>query len=497
MSAAALARLIEPAGISVTLVESGGNSATAVGEASIPSIRAFHGQLELDEDDFLRQTRGTFSLGIEFVDWRARGSRYLHPFGSYGWDLQGIKFHQFWLKLRHLGESDTGELADHNLCSFAAKLKRFTRPPAISGSALASLRYAFHVDAGLYAAYLRKYAEARGVRRVEGRIVQVKQRRGDGFISELVLQDGLTVPGELFLDCTGMQAQLISQSLKVGYRDWRRWLPCDRAVTASCDKVAPVSPYTRATADAAGWRWRVPMQHRTGNGYVYCSEFSSEVVAQARLLCQLDGPASSDISLLKFTAGHRWRLWERNCVAIGPAGGFLEPLESTGIHLIQTGIARLLACFPDRSFCASARNAYNRYMTDQYRQIRDFVLLHYKVTERRDTPFWQSRAEVRIPASLQERIELFRANGTVLSDPGDLFPDHSWIAIMLGQGIRPAGYDPLVDSLPLENVRRFKRHIAEVTAQAVQSMPDHDDFIARNCNSWPSYSADGVSDSYS
>ncbi len=416
--------------------------------------------------------------------------------GEYGVDLQGIKLHQLWLKLRHEGENGIGELAEHNLCSVAARLNRFTRPGEGLDAGLASLRYAYHFDAALYTGYLRKYAEARGVRCIEGKIVEVRLRPGDGFITELVLHDGRTVPGELFLDCSGWKGLLIAQALKVGFRDWRRWLPCDRAITAHCERVAPLLPYTRATADLAGWRWRTPLQHRTGNGYAYCSDFISEVAAQARLLCQLDGPAADDIRLLKFTAGHRRRFWERNCVAIGLAAGFLEPLEATGIHLIQHGLARLLACLPDCSFPAAVINAYNAHMTDQYRRIRDFLILHYKVTERRDTPFWQHCREMRIPASVQAKLDLFRANGTVLPDPQDPFTAHSWIAVMLGQGIRPVSHDPLVDSLPLDRVRQFVRQVAEVTAQTAYSMPDHDAFIRGHCSARLASAPAGVSDSY-
>jgi len=475
MSAAALARRTVRARVSVTLIECGESDAGGVEETTLPSIRTFHELLGLDEDDWVRHTDGTFKLGIELVDWRARGSRYLHCFGQYGAPLQGIPFHQLWLKLRHQGESSVGELSDYNLCSVAARLNRFTRSEAGPEAQLASLNYAFHFDAGLYAGYLRQYAEAQGVRRLEGRIVEVRLRPGDGFITELVLQDGRTVQGELFLDCSGLRGLLIAQILKVGFRDWKHWLPCDRAVTVSCEGSTPVLPYTRATADVAGWRWRTPLRSRTKNGYVYCSDFISDVVAQARLLCQLDGAASADVHPLKFTAGHRWRFWERNCVAIGLAGGFLEPLESTGIHLVQAGIERLLACFPDRGFHKLVSQAYNRYMTDQYRRIRDLLILHYRITERRDTPFWQHSREMRIPASLQQKIDLFRATGTVLPDPGDLFSQHSWIAVMLGQGVRPAGYDALADSLSVETVRQFVRHSGHVTAQAALAMLEHGD----------------------
>jgi tryptophan halogenase len=488
MSAAALARMIETAGVSVTLIESDEIGTVGVGEATIPSIRMFNHLLELDEDDFVRQTQGTFKLGIEFVDWGAKGERYIHPFGTYGMDLQAIKFHQFWLKLQQLRDPEARELAQYNLCSVAAKLDRFSRPSGGPGAVLASLRYAFHFDAGLYAGYLRKYAELRGVRRIEGKVVGTTLTAHSGYSAGVALQDGRFIRGELFLDCSGFRGLLINEALGVGFEDWRRWLPCDRAIAVPCERTAPLLPYTRATADLAGWRWRIPLQHRTGNGYVYCSDFLSATVAQARLLCQLDAPASGDPRFLKFTAGHRRRFWEKNCVAIGLAGGFIEPLESTSIHLIQSGIARLMALFPDRGFPKVMIDAYNTYMTDQYRHTRDFIILHYKATARSDTPFWQHCRELQIPDSLQQKIELFRINGTVLPEPQDLFTEHSWVAVMLGQGITPARYDPLVDSLPLENLRQYMRHVALVTTQTAQALPGHADFIERHCRARPSAS---------
>jgi tryptophan halogenase len=481
MSAAALARMIEHAGVCVTLIESDEIGTVGVGEATIPSIRTFNGLLGLDEDDFVRQTQGTFKLGIEFVDWHSRGSRYIHPFGIYGMDLQAIKFHQFWLKLRQIGEAAAGDLHEYNLCSVAAGLNRFMRPRGGPQAVLASLRYAFHFDAALYAAYLRQYSEARGVRRIEGRIVEVRQRPEDGFITGVVLQDGRTVEGELFLDCSGFRGLLIAQTLKVGFEDWSHWLPCDRAVAVPSERVAPLLPYTRSTADEAGWRWRIPLQHRTGNGYVYCSEFLSDEAARSRLLSQLDAPALADARILKFTAGHRHRFWEKNCVAIGLAGGFIEPLESTSIHLVQAGISKLMALFPDRRFASVEVEAYNRDTADQYRRIRDFIILHYKATERCDTSFWRRCREMSIPESLREKIELFRGKGRVLQDPEDLFTEHSWIAVMLGQGITPTGYDPLVDSLPLPNLRKFMLHVKDVTAKTAAAMPTHEAFIDENC----------------
>jgi tryptophan halogenase len=482
MCAAALARMIEHAGVSVTLIESDEIGTVGVGEATIPSIRTFNGLLGLDENDFIRNTQGTFKLGIEFVDWRRQGSRYIHPFGTYGVDLQAIKFHQFWLKLRQLGDAGLGELAHYNLCTVAAMQNRFMRPKGGPESVLAALRYAFHFDAGLYAKYLRRYSEARGVVRIEGRIVNVNLRPDDGFISGVTLQDGRLVEGELFLDCSGFRGLLIAQTLNVGFEDWSHWLPCNRAVAVPCESVAPLQPYTRSTADAAGWRWRIPLQHRIGNGYVYCDEFISDEAARTRLLSQLDGTARAEPRVLSFTAGHRRKFWDKNCIAIGLAGGFIEPLESTSIHLVQSGIAKLLALFPDRAFTSAEIKAYNRDITEQYRRVRDFIVLHYKATERDDTPFWRRCRNMQIPDSLQEKIDVFRSKGRALPSAEDLFTEHSWIAVLLGQGATPKGYDPLVDSLPLANLRNFVRHAKDVTAKTAAAMPMHQAFIDENCS---------------
>jgi tryptophan 7-halogenase len=482
MSAAALARLIPHAGVSVTLIESDEIGTVGVGEATIPSIRTYNGLLGLDENDFVRNTQGTFKLGIEFVDWHRQGSRYIHPFGVYGVDLQAIKFHQFWLKLSQLGDTGVGELGDYNLCTVAAAENRFMRPEGGPGSVLATLRYAFHFDANLYAKYLRQYSDARGVVRIEGKIVQVNLRPEDGFISGVTLQDGRLVEGDLFLDCSGFRGLLIAQTLNVGFEDWSHWLPCNRAVAVPCESVVPLLPYTRSTADAAGWRWRIPLQHRIGNGYVYCNEFISDEAARTRLVSQLDGAARAEPRVLSFTAGHRRKFWEKNCVAMGLAGGFIEPLESTSIHLIQTGIAKLLALFPDRAFTAAEINTYNRDVIEQYQWVRDFIILHYKATERDDSAFWRRCRDMQIPESLQDKIDLFRNKGRVLQNAEDLFTEHSWIAVMLGQGITPPGYDPLVDSLPLENLRKFVRHAKDVTAKTAAAMPTHQAFIDQNCS---------------
>jgi tryptophan 7-halogenase len=481
MSAAALARMIEHAGVSVTLIESDEIGAVGVGEATIPSIRTFNTMLGLDENDFVRHTQGSFKLGIEFVDWYRLGGRYIHPFGTYGLDMQGIRFHQFWLKLKQLGDAALGDLSEYNLCTSAAVLNRFTRPRGGKDSVLASLGYAFHFDAGLYARYLRKYSETRGVRRIEGKIVDVRLRSDDGFITSVVLEDGRTVDGELFLDCSGFRSLLLGQTYQVAFQDWSHWLPCNRAVAIPCERTAPLLPYTRSTADAAGWRWRIPLQHRTGNGYVYCSQYISDEDARAQLLRGLDGAPRAEARVLKFTAGCRSKFWVKNCIAIGLAGGFLEPLESTSIHLVQTGIAKLMVLFPDRSFSATEIDAYNGYALQEYEKIRDFLILHYKATQRDDTPFWRRCRDMSIPESLQQKIDLFSAKGRALPTPDDLFTEHSWIAVMLGQGIEPEGYDPLVDSLPIEELRRFVQHARDVVSKTAHAMPLHHAFIDQHC----------------
>jgi tryptophan halogenase len=488
MCAAALARMIEHAGVSITLIESDEIGTVGVGEATIPSIRNYNGILGIDEDDFLRKTQGTFKLGIEFVDWHRVGSRYFHSFGTSGRDVQAIKFHHLWLKLRQLGVLEAGKLDDYNVCAVAAAQNRFTRPRGGPDSVLALLKYAFHFDAGLYANYLRGYSEALGVTRIEGRVVHVNLRPEDGFISGVTLKDGRLVEGDFFLDCSGFRGLLIEQALEVGFEDWSHWLPCNRAAAIPCERVAPLVPYTRSTADEAGWRWRIPLQHRTGNGYVYCSEFISDDAAGTRLISQLDGATTAAPRFLSFKAGRRSTFWEKNCVAVGLAAGFIEPLESTSIHLIQVGIAKLMTLFPDRTFAPAAIKLFNQQIAAQYEWVRDFIILHYKATERDDTPFWRRCRDMPIPESLQEKIELFRGSGRALPAAEDVFTDHSWIAVMLGQGITPVSYDPLADSLPLQNVHGFLLHVRDVTAKTAAAMPEHAAFIDQYCSSGASSS---------
>jgi len=477
MTAAALGKVLKS--VQVTLVESDAIATVGVGEATIPPITTFNQLLGIDEAAFMKATQASFKLAIEFVDWTRPGSRYLHPFGSFGLDIEAIKFHQLWLKARSLGS--TQPLDDFNLSATAAKLGRFMLPSKDPGQVLSSLKYAFHFDAGLYARFLRSFAEARGVQRLEGRVVDVGLRGEDGFIRSVTLDDGRELEADLFIDCSGFRGLLIHQALDTPYEDWSHWLPNDRAVAMPCETAGDgLTPYTRAAADTAGWRWRIPLQHRTGNGYVYASAHLSDDAAVARLRATLDGPPRGEPNFIRFKAGRRREMWVKNCVAIGLASGFLEPLESTSIHMIQSGITKLLALFPDRGFDPVETAEYNRLTILQTELIRDFIILHFKANER-DEPYWQQAREMAIPESLQRKIDLFAARGRLFQSDYDLFAEPSWVAVMLGQNIRPRGYDPLVDSLDAQLVQDQMQRLAALVRQTAEALPSHQAFIARYC----------------
>ncbi|WP_294172931.1 tryptophan halogenase family protein [uncultured Sphingomonas sp.] len=482
MAAAALARLCAT-GTSVTLIESEEIGTIGVGEATIPPIRTFSAMVGIDETEFVRRTQATFKLGIEFVDWTRLGHRYMHPFGPFGADMEGVSFHQFWLKSRAAGERHGFE--DFNLCAVAARLGRFQRPSPDPKSVLSKYKYAFHFDASLYAAFLRDHATARGVVRREGRIVDVALRSEDGFVEALQLESGERIEGDLFIDCSGSRALLLGQALGVGYEDWSRWLPCDRAVAVPAAATEPPLPYTRATALPAGWQWRIPLQHRVGTGYVYSSAHISDDEAAATAFARLNGEPLAEPRFLRFTAGRRDRVWERNVVALGLASGFLEPLESTSIHFVQAGISKLLALFPDRRFDPVLADEYNRLTALQLEQVRDFIILHYKATERRDSEFWRAAANMAVPDSLARKIALFRENGRVFRHEDELFSEASWLAVLLGQGIVPRRWDPLADALPNEEVRATLGRMAPFIRRAAESMPAHQNYLAQVAGSRP------------
>ena len=486
MAAAAVARAKWP-GLSVTLVESEEIGTIGVGEATIPPLLDFNHFLGLDENAFIRETQATFKLGIEFVDWARIGDRYVHPFGVYGRDTQGVRFHQIWLRQSRLAgnEGDVGPLSDYCLSIVAARMGRFSRPVADPAAVLSTIRYAFHFDASLYARFLRSYAEAGGVRRVEGKIASVEQDGESGFLSALKLEDGRRIEGDFFVDCSGFRSLLLGQTLGVGYRSWQHWLPCDRAVAVPSALRGPSVPYTRATAGNAGWRWRIPLQHRVGNGHVYSSSHCSDDEATRQLLEGLDAPAMADPRLLRFTAGRRERLWEKNCVAMGLAGGFIEPLESTSIHLIQSGIFKLMGLFPDKGFAQTEIDEYNRMLIREYEQIRDFIILHYHATERSDSDFWNHCRTMEVPDSLAAKIDMWRGKARNFREQADLFTEESWIAVLMGQGIVPQSFDPLVHALPVPETGRFMRHLRDVIGKTAAALPTHGDFIARNCAAKP------------
>jgi tryptophan halogenase len=483
MAAAAMARALDRNTVRIELIESDEIGRVGVGEATIPPIRTFNAMLGIDENDFIKKTQGSFKLAIEFIDWVRLGHNYLHPFGDFGVDMEGIKFRQFWRKLREMG--DPSSLEDYCLPAVATRLGRFSRPSADPRSPLSSLRYAYHFDAALYARYLRDYAQARGVVRTEGKIVDVTLDGQTGFVKSITLADGRIVEGEFFIDCSGFRGLIIEQKFKAGYDDWSRWLPCNRAVATQCESGGDFLPVTRATAREAGWQWRIPLQHRIGTGYVFCDKFISDEDAKATLLRNLDGPPVVEPWFLSFTGGHRKKFWIKNCVALGLASGFMEPLESTSIHLTQAGITRLLALFPDRGFAPVESEEYNRLMTSQYERIRDFIVLHYKATERNDTPFWDYCRTMEVPETLQQKIELFKRCGRIFRFEDELFTDANWLAVLVGQNVIPDSYDPLVDALDIDAIREKLHRIKAAIQQAAEAMPEHREFIRQNCAAQP------------
>ncbi len=479
MTAAALSKTLGAAEISITLVESEAIGTVGVGEATIPAITKFNAQLGIDEHDFMRATQATYKLGIEFNDWGGLGQSYFHPFGRYGFDLEGLDFHQFWARLRALGNGH--ELADYSINTQAAYAGKFIRPQPGHGPVIGQLGYAYHFDAGLYAAFLRQFAEARGVSRIEGRIEHVEQDAESGLVTALLLDGERRIEGDLFIDCTGFRALLIGETMGAAYHDWSHWLPCNRAVAIACEKNGDPVPYTRSTARAAGWQWRIPLQHRTGNGYVYCDAYLSADQAEATLVANLDGAPVSAPNHLRFRTGHRDRFWAGNCVAIGLSSGFLEPLESTSIHLIQMGIAKLIALFPAHAHAPAEQAEYNRLMTDDFTHIRDFLILHYKATARDDSPFWDYVRAMMIPDSLVQKIGLLRSSGRFFKYDAELFDLPSWLAVAQGQDWGPQSHSPVANALSQIDLTQSLANMRSAYKKAVGAMPTHQAYLERYC----------------
>jgi tryptophan 7-halogenase len=477
MTAAALSRSLNRERCQVQLVESSEIRTVGVGEATIPALLAFNRALGIDEGDFVRKTQATFKLSIQFVNWARQNHVYYHPFSStYGVDLDLIPFHQYWLKMRSLG--DTTPLTDFSMAAVAARTGKFDLPSADPRSVLSTYGYAYQFDAALYAAYLRTYAEARGVTRLDAKVVDVKLRGEDGFIQSVVIEGGDALDADLFIDCSGFRGLLIEQALKSGYDDWSHWLPCDRAVATQCEYASDeITPYTRATAHEAGWQWRIPLQHRIGTGYVYCSRHISDDEAAHKLLTNLEGPKITDPWPLRFSAGHRKTFWNKNCVAIGLAAGFMEPLESTSIHLIQTAVLKLIGLFPDRDFDPLLAQEYNARTLQEFEHIRDFLVLHYHATERDDSPLWRECRTMQIPETLQHKMDLFRHHGKIVTQGTELFQDSNWLAVFVGQFVMPQRYDPLVDHRDFNQVCEQLLTVKRIIATAAQAMPPHKELI--------------------
>jgi tryptophan halogenase len=484
MAAAAFAQVLPREPTRIRLIESDEIGRVGVGEATIPPICTFNAMLRIDENEFLRSTQGSFKLAIQLVDWTRIGHSYFHPFGEFGLDIEGVQFHQFWRKLHMQG--DVPGIEEYCVPAVAARLGKFAQPATDPAAVASRLKYAYHFDASLYAAFLRNYAESRGVVRTEGAVRDVTLRGEDGFVEALLLESGERIEGDLFIDCSGFRGLIIEQALQAGYEDWSHWLPNDSAVAIQCESHGELTPYTRSTALPAGWQWRIPLQHRIGAGYVFSSRYLSDDEATATLLGNLESPPLVQPRILRFTGGRRKKFWSRNCVALGLASGFLEPLESTSIHLIQVGITRLLALFPDKNFNFAEIDQYNRFMTSQYEGIRDFLVLHFKATERNDSAYWDYCRMMDVPDSLKHKMELFRGQGRVFRYDDELFAEANWIAVLLGQNVLPASYDLLADRLDVASVKRYLEHIRMTIRRTVDAMPAHSDYVRRHCAAEPS-----------
>ena len=475
MAAACIAKVFGRDALSITLVESEDIGTVGVGEATIPMINLFNNLLGITEADLVRETEATFKLGIEFVDWKRVGESYIHPFGDYGVTMEGINFYHFWLRLAaQEGARDYGQF---NMETLAIRLGRCG--PSATDNPRIQLNKAYHFDAKLYAAFLRRYAEARGVVRVEGRVAQVERDADDGDVRSLDLGDGRVVSGDLFFDCSGFASVLMEKTLGVGYVDWSQWLPCNRAVAVPSENAGPPTPCTRSTAYEAGWQWRIPLQHRTGNGYVFCNAFIGEDEASSRLLSRLEGPALAEPRLLKFTTGHRERMWEKNVICLGLASGFLEPLESTSIFLVQSALARFMEVFPRRTIHPKVRDKYNADTITEYARIRDFLIAHYKLTERDDSPFWDYCRTMAIPDSLQARLDIFETEGLLPDYPHDIFKDTSWFSVLVGQGLYPKAYHPLADALPRDELISRMKEVRQWVVSRTQALPSHEHYIRK------------------
>jgi tryptophan halogenase len=475
MTAAALAKVNSPPQFAIVLLESDEIGIIGVGEATIPTIHWFNNLVDLREPELFLQTRATCKLGIEFVNWNGDGSRYFHPFGRYGGPHDGSMFYHRWIRAHLGGANDSHQ--DYSLSTRAALAGKFAPPATDPNSIFATLGYAYHFDAGLYAAFLRRRCEAKGVRRIEGKVTKVDQDPQSGFITALTTHRGEVIEGDFFVDCSGLRGLLIEGTLKTGFDDWSHWLPCDRALAVPTERVRDPIPYTRSTAHAAGWQWRIPLQHRTGNGIVYSSGFSSDEKAAETVLAHLDSKPLADPRLIGFRTGRRKQAWNKNVVAIGLSSGFLEPLESTSIHLIQSGIAKFLSLFPTRDCDTATIEQFNRVFAADVESVRDFLILHYHRSAGRSEPLWQYCQHMALPEGVTYKMAHFTRTGRIVLTTDELFKEASWFAIMMGQGLRPADYNPLLDSISAQENQAHLAKVKQQVATALGAMPPHEDYL--------------------
>ncbi|WP_120716493.1 tryptophan halogenase family protein [Tsuneonella amylolytica] len=483
MAAAALSRLrTGHRDLEIVLVESEQIGTVGVGEATIPPFKDFNRLLEIDEREMMAFVQGGFKLGIQFVDWGQVGDSYIHPFGNYGYEIDGLSFHHLWHHYQARG--DNRPIQVFNLETMAAYFGRFMRTEDYQRDDLPPVNYAYHIDATTYARFLRGYAEKRGVVRREGKVADVTLDGETGHVTGITMEDGERVPGDLFVDCSGFRGLLIEQALETGYEDWSHYLPCNRAVALPCAREdgSPPLPYTRATAHSAGWQWQVPLQRRNGNGHVYCSAFMEDQQALDILVGNIAGKPQADPNFLRFTTGRRKKFWNRNVVALGLAAGFMEPLESTSIHLINTGITKLVALLSLDGVTQAQEDAFNRLTGKEYDRIRDFLILHYKATERTDSDFWNHCRTMDVPGSLAEKIGLFRATGQIFREDDELFTETSWAAVMMGQRIAMGGHNPMAESIAADpRVRGEFDEIERSVRFVAERMPAHGDYLRQYC----------------
>lgn len=476
ISAALMKKLLGHA-VDIELVESEDIGTVGVGEATIPPIQLLNTVLGINEAEFLRETKATMKLAIKFENWKQQGHSYYHSFGIAGKSMAFCQFHHLLKKVGKLeNDQDLWQYDLNYLCAEAGKFAKInTKDPIID------MPYAYHFDAGLYAKFLRKYSEKLGVVRTEGLVESVDQCNESGFIKTLHLKDGQQVEGDLFIDCSGFRGLLIQEKLRTGYEDWSHWLQCNRAIAIPSERFEATLPYTRSIAHSAGWQWRIPLQHRNGNGLVYSSTHYTDEQATDILMSNLDTKPLADPKLIRFQTGRRYKQWNKNVIAVGLSSGFLEPLESTSIHLIQSAVVRLIHLFPNQGVTQELANEYNKQSKTEFEQIRDFLILHYKVTERDDSAFWREMKAMDIPDSLHQKIELFKQDGRLFREQNDLFLESSWLQVMLGQGLVPQDYHPLANTMSQEHILGMLEKIKAIKDEPVSKLPTHDEFIANFC----------------